>query len=84
MYLRAKYIGNFITAAFKIFLEMKSGKARFNEFPHGMEPYERSVFWLDLCIDVLYCMGYVFGLVLRTVYADEQIQIRILRCIQLQ
>ena len=50
-YLRAKYIGNFITAAFKIFLEMKSGKARFNEFPHGMEPYERSVFWLDLCID---------------------------------
>ena len=30
---------------------MKVGKARFNEFPHGMEPYERSTYWLDLCID---------------------------------
>jgi len=50
-YLRAKYIGNYVSSAFKIFLEMKVGKARFNEFPHGMEPYERSTYWLDLCID---------------------------------
>tara|TARA_Y100001963_G_C6739756_1_gene428344 strand:- start:471 stop:1445 length:975 start_codon:yes stop_codon:yes gene_type:complete len=50
-YLRSKYQGNFVTAAFKIFLEMKVGKARFTEFPHGMDAYERSLFWLDLCAD---------------------------------
>ena len=30
---------------------MKVGKARFNEYPHEMEPYERSTYWLDLCVD---------------------------------
>ena len=50
-YLKSKYITNFVTGAFKIFTEMKAGKARFNEFPHEMEAYERSTFWLDLCID---------------------------------
>ena len=50
-YLKTKYVNNFVAAAFKIFIEMKAGKARFNEFPHEMEAYERSVFWLDLCID---------------------------------
>lgn len=50
-YFKAKYIGNYVAAAFKIFLEMKVGKARFNEYPHGMEPYERSTYWLDLCTD---------------------------------
>ena len=50
-YLKTKYITNYVAGAFKIFLEMKVGKARYNEFPHEMDPYERSTFWLDLCVD---------------------------------
>ena len=50
-YFQSKFTNNCVTAAFKIFLEMKVGKGRFTDYEHGMDSYTRSTYFMDLFVN---------------------------------